>query len=104
MMQVKRIAGREAIAPVIEGESELSGPRRRLRLSADRLKPEVGAPNQNRRPLRVLGRGDLAVGAVIGYVDPVVDAQPGIRDVMLRVLQAESGVEHLAHVGLAVII
>ena len=95
-MQMKRIAGGEAVAPVVEGEPELRGARRRLSPSIDRLKAEVGAAHQHRRPLRVFGRSDLAVGAVIGHIDPVVDAKPGIGDAMLRVLQAESGVEHLA--------
>ena len=103
-MQMKRVAGGEAIAPVVEGEPELRRTRRRLGKSADRLKAEVGAAHQHGRPLRMSWRSDFAIRAIIGNIDPIVHAEPGIGDAMLRVLQAESGVEHLADVGLAVAI
>ena len=102
MADVGRVLRDEAVIEVVQGGAELRRAGCRFGPSADGVEAEIRAAHQDGLHLGMAGRSNAAVGAVVGAVDPVIDAEPRIGDASLLVHLREAGVKHLAYVGLSV--
>ena len=68
------------------------------------METEVGATHKNGGLLGMVGRSDAPVRSVVGYINPVVDSHARVGHAGLWIHFRKPGVEHLAHIGLAVAI
>ena len=102
MTDVLRVVADELIAPFIERRPELRRAARSFKFACHRMKTKVCAANQHRRMIRLIGRSDLAIVAVVRRVNPVVQAIPQIRDARFGIHFGEAGVQDFFRIGFAI--
>src|SRR5262245_60684907 len=96
------IFGYEAVTPVIHSLAELSGSGFGFEKTSVEAKAEISAQNIDGREIRTLGEGNGSALPVVRRIDPVVNAEPEIRDTALRIDQREAREKNFALVGLPV--
>src|SRR6266496_215699 len=97
-----RVLGDKAVAPLVDGLAELGGSGGGLEVTPIGTEAKVGAAHRDRWVIGLVRRGDVAVAAFVGAVDPVIEIEPGVGNAGLRIDFGKSSIEDLAEVGGAI--
>src|SRR5688572_3931262 len=90
MAHVHSVFCDEAMSPVVHRLAELGRARLGLKESANKPKAKVGSKNRDWRRLRALARSDHSLLAVVGSVNPIIDAEPEIGNPAFRVYHGKA--------------